>query len=81
MRVLPKDQWHVSGDGNDGATTIAQKARAMVNAINLQHASSSILRHNRAQTIARWVIGAICVGIIILAVRWVSAVAWIERTI
>jgi len=77
---MPKDPKHVSGDGNDGDTTIMHKALAMAQGISLPKAQEeSMRRYNKAQAIARWLIGIACVGIIVLAVRWVSTTAWIER--
>ena len=82
LRIMPKDPKHVSGDGNDGDTTIMHKALAMAHGISLPKAQEeSMRRHNDARNALRWAIGIVCVGIIILAVRWVSTMAWVERTL
>jgi hypothetical protein len=80
--VLPKNPRHVTGDGDDGQTTILHKAIAMAQGISLPKAQQlSMRRYNDARNALRWVIGIACVGIIVLAVRWVSTMAWIERTL
>jgi len=82
LRIMPKDPRHVTGDGDDGQTTILHKAIAMAQGISLPKAQEqSMRRYNKAQAVARWVIGIACVGIIVLAVRWVSTTAWIDRTL
>ena len=84
LRVLPKNPRHATGDGDDGETTILHKALAMAHGINLQHRHAqelSMRRYNDARNAIRWAIGIACVGIIVLAVRWVSTTAWIERTL
>jgi hypothetical protein len=82
LRIMPKDPKHVSGDGNDGDTTIMHKALAMAHGISLPKAQElSMRRHNDARNASRWAIGIACVGIVILATRYVGALAWIERTL
>jgi hypothetical protein len=84
LRVLPKNPRHVTGDGDDGDTTILHKAIAMAHGINLYNKRTqelSMRRYNDARNALRWAIGIACVGIVILATKYVGALAWIERTL
>lgn len=59
LRVLPKDPHHITGDGNDGTTTILHKAIAMAHGLNLrQHneARRSVRRHRCVKAIVYWTI-------------------------
>ena len=84
LRIMPKNPRHVTGDGDDGDTTILHKALAMAHGINLQHRHAhelSMRRHNDARNAIRWAIGIACVGIVILATKYVGALAWIGQTL
>jgi uncharacterized membrane protein YccC len=79
---MPKNPGHVTGDGNDGDTTILYKALAMAHGIALPKAQAqSMRRHNDARNALRWAIGIACAGIVVIAFKWIGALAWIERVL
>ena len=67
LRIVPMDATHVTGDGNDGDTTIMYKALAMAHGINLRspqdaHAIQSMRTHRR------WRLAVVVVGVVTLLI-------------
>lgn len=73
MRIAPKYDKHPL---DDGTTTRWHKAQAM---LRDPLPRASMQRHRHAESAVRWAIGIVCVGIIVLAVKHVGLMAYIER--
>lgn len=73
MRLVPKHERHPL---EDGTTTRFNKAQEM---LRDPLPRASMQRHRHAERAVRWAIGIVCVGIILLAVKHVGLLAYIER--
>lgn len=54
LALTPRRQSHVHGDGDDGTTTRAGKAAAMLGGINLRDPIRSIRRHRNWRRAVGW---------------------------
>lgn len=73
MRIVPKHDRHPL---DDGTTTRFNKTQEMLRDVVPRE---SMQRHRHAESAVRFAIGIVCVGIILLAVKHVGMMAYIER--